>query len=184
MEPILFLLLEDSESSSSLGETIIEKLVPNLGSFLTQFFALVVFVVIVLIFGYKPIRKMIKKRQDYVESNINEAAESNKAAKLALSQSNERVIASEKEAHEIIEQAKIDAKAEKQKILDETSVEVEQMKVNAKKEIDQMVIDEQENMHKEMVDIALTASSELLKRNISSEDNEKLVDDFIKEMDS
>ena len=41
-----------------------------------------------------------------------------------------------------------------------------------------------ESIRKEMVSVALDASSELLKRNVNSDDNEKLVDDFIRGIDA
>lgn len=169
---------------SSLAEDIANKLIPNLGSFLTQFFAFLVFILIVFLFGYKPIRKMVKKRQDYVSNQIKEAAEKNKAAELVLNQSQEKILASQREANDIIEQAKVIASNEKEKILNEASKDVIKMKKQAEQEIAQMEVDEKEHIHDEMVSIALSASSELLKRNITSDDNEKLVDNFIKEMES
>ena len=182
MLPTTLVVME--EQSSSLAEQITQKLIPNLGSFLTQLFALLVMILIIFIFGYKPISKMLKKRNDHIESNIKEAEEQNKEAALNLSQSQEKIMESQKQAAQIISEAKLQAGEEKKKILEETNLEVSKMKETAQKEIKQAEEEERENIRKEMISVALDASSELLKRNITSADNEKLVDSFIKEMDS
>ena len=57
------------------------KLIPNWVSFVTQLGALVVLVTVVIIFGYKPIKKIIAKRQDYIEQNIRDAEQAKQPGK-------------------------------------------------------------------------------------------------------
>ena len=182
MLPTTLVVME--EQSSSLAEQITQKLIPNLGSFLTQLSALVVLIVLVIIFGYKPIKKMLNKRSDYIESNINDANEKNSLANQNLAQSQEKIIASQKQAEEIISQAKIKASEERNNILESTNIEIAQMKETAKKQIEQSELEAKESIRQEMVSLALDASEELLKRNVSDEDNKKLVQDFIEGIDS
>ena len=167
-----------------ISESITEKLVPNLGSFLTQLAALIVLIIGVIILGYKPIKKMLTKRQDYIESNIKEAGEKNKEAEINLSQSREHVLSSQKQAEEIISEAKKQANLERATILEDTQRDVDEMKEVAKRQIQESEEEARENIRKEMINVALNASSELLKRNVTDKDNERLVDDFIRGIDS
>lgn len=172
------------EVGEEISNSINSKLIPNLGSFLTQLAALIVMIVLVIIFGYKPIKKMLQKRQDYIETNIEDASRKNKEADLILKQSQESVIASKKEAQEIISSAKRNANKERETIISNTQKEVTEMKVLAEKEIMESKEEAKEAIRQEMVNVALDASKELLKRNVDDKDNAKLVEDFIKGIDS
>ena len=163
-------------------QDIASKLIPNWTSFLVQLLAFLVLVAGMIYFAYKPVKKIIKTRQDYIEDNI-------KQSELAKSRANDNIIKSEtklteshKKANEIIEQAKLDAEAEKTRILEETSLLVAKMKRDAEEDIAQSKEDAKEEIRKEMVNLALDASSEILSRNVNTKDNEKLADDFIRSM--
>ena len=56
------------------------------------------------------------------------------------------------------------------------------VKLDAEKEIEQKKLEAKESVRREIIDVALLASSELLSRNISSSDNKKIVEDFIEEI--
>ena len=163
-------------------QDIVSKLIPNWTSFLVQLLAFLVLIAGMIYFAYKPVKKIIKKRQDYIEDNI-------KQSELAKSRANDNIIKSEKtlteshkQANEIIEQAKLDAEIEKSRILEETAQMVSKMKVDAEEDIRQSKEDAKEEIRKEMVSLALDASSEILARNVSTKDNEKLADEFIRSM--
>ena len=163
---------------------ISHKLIPNLGSFLTQLSALIVLLIVAIVFGYKPIKKMIKKRQDFVENNIKESINKNQEADQNLAQSNEAILASRREASDIVEAARSEAEAQREEILRQAELEVIEMKKRAERDIKQSEEDAKEEIRQRMIEIALEASSELLKRNVESKDNKKLVSDFIDEIDA
>ena len=173
-------MLQNVVASAITKDDIITKLIPNWISFVTQLLAFLVLVAVLIFFAYKPVKKIIKKRQDYIENNIKEAEEAKLEAYKNITQSEETLTSSKKQANEIIEQAKLDALKEKEKIIQATSEEISLMKENAEKDIELSKIEAQEQIRKEMVDIALDASGEILKRNVTSKDNERLAEDFIR----
>ena len=70
---LLSLMLTSCNVCDDLNaESFTSKLIPNWPSFVAQLGALVVLIVVFLIFGYKPVKKILKKRQDYIEENINQ----------------------------------------------------------------------------------------------------------------
>ncbi len=167
---------------SELFDGFLEKLVPSFWSFLVQFLALVVLIVVFLIFGYKPVKKMLNKRQDHIEENIKEAEENNEISRRNIEESEQLILSSKREANQIISDAKEKAIEESNIIVTNAEEETKAMKKRAEEEIRQKEADSLDAIHKEMVDVALDASSELLKRNITSDDNKKLVKDFIDEL--
>lgn len=175
------MLFEDVQGMSlPTADDFINKLIPNWVSFVAQLAALVVLIVVVIIFAYKPVKKMVQKRQDYIEANIHDSEINKARANENLLKSEEMVIASEKKANEIIASASIAAKAEQSRIIEETNNIVAKMKIDAEADIEKSKQDAKDEIRKEMVDLALDASSAILKREISDEDNARLADDFIR----
>ena len=104
------------------------------------------------------------------------------ALTVALHKSKETVLASNRTAADIVADAKLQATKEREKILNETALEVEKMKKEAENDIARMEKEAQEEIRKEMVSIALDASKELLSREVDSSDNTRLIEEFIEEI--
>ena len=76
----------------NIGETmksIGEKLIPNWLSFVVQLLSFLVLLLVVFFFAYKPVKKILKKRADYVENEIHEAKESNAQAQASVEEAKE-----------------------------------------------------------------------------------------------
>ena len=125
----------------------------------------------------------MKKRQDHIENEILSAEKQNEDAKVNLKESQVNLIESRKKADEMIESAKRQTIIEQQAIIDQTAQEVSKMKKDADKDIERKKLQAQEDVKKEIVNVALLASSELLKRETNTKDNERLVQQFIDDMD-
>ena len=182
--PVLFLLTgcKEAINKNLNAEAFTSKLIPNWPSLIAQVGALVVLILVVIIFGYKPIKKIIKKRQDYIEKQIKDAEESKAVWQENELKSKETVLASNRTAADIVAEAKANAEVERKQILDQTALDVEKMKKDAENDIARVEEEAQEKIRKEMVSVALDASKELLGREVSSEDNNRLLEEFIEDM--
>ena len=158
------------------------KLIPNWPSFVAQLGALLVLIFVVIFLAYKPVKNIIRKRQDYIEQNIKDAEQAKATWQENETKSKATILASHKEAAGIVADAKLEAEKEKARILDETAKEVEKMKKDAENDIARMEEEAQESIRREMVDIALDASKELLGREVNSSDNSRLIEEFIEEV--
>ena len=180
----LLVVLEDTASSGPINEqSFIDKLIPNWTSFITQVSALIIMIIIVLIIGYKPVKKMLKKRQDYIEASIRDAEVNKKQAERDAKQANEMIIASKKEATQIIKTAEQDAMRRNEEMLKQTDEQIAKMKKDADRDLERSRQEALDDIHDEMVSIALAATSEVLKREINEKDNSRIVEDFIKDME-
>ena len=182
--PALFLLTgcKEAISNNLNAEAFTSKLIPNWPSLIAQVGALVVLILVVIIFGYKPIKKIIKKRQDYIESQIKDAEQSKATWQENELKSKETVLASNRTAADIVAEAKANAEIERNKILEQTAQDVERMKKDAENDIARMEAEAQEQIKKEIVNVALDASKELLGREVSSKDNTRLLEEFIEDI--
>lgn len=164
-------------------DDFITKLFPNVWDALATFLAFVILLLVAFYFGYKPVKKLIKKRGDYVEGKIKEADDKEKQASEKLLEAEAKVKQSNVEAMAIVEKAKEDALVEKERIALEAKKAREEEVKKAKEEIAQEIEASKDEVHKEIVSVALDASKKVLSREVNSKDNEKLIDDFIKDLD-
>ncbi len=167
-----------------ISNYIKSNLIPSWVSFVVQFSALVIMVVVILIVAYKPVKKMLAKRADYVESNIRDSELAKAEAEKSVVASREALIASKKEAADIVANAKELAENNKKASIEETQLEINKMKALAEEDIARSKEEAREEIRAEMVSVALAASEEVLKREINQKDNARVVEDFIKDLDN
>ena len=172
-----------SSIGDKISKFISENLIPNWLDFAVQFGALVVMVLVFFLVGYKRVRKMLIKRADYVENNIRDSETAKAEAEKNAKASEETLIASKKEAAEIIANAKITAQSNQKQMIEDTQVEINKMKALAEEDIERSKQEAKEEIRQEMISVALTASEEVLKREINEKDNARIVEDFIKDID-
>lgn len=176
--PVIYSFLDDLATEF---QKIPEKLVPNLVSLVVQLIALIFLILIVMKVAYKPVKEYLNKRKTYIEETINKTNENNAIAERNAKQSEEAILASKKQANEIILNAEKLGKERQNELIKSAEEEVERMKREADEDIVKSKQDALEEIQKEMVSIALDASKEVLKREVSEEDNKRLLEEFIKE---
>ena len=167
---------------SNIGEvikTIQEKLIPNLLSFVVQFLSFLVLIIAVFILAYKPVKKILKKRADYIENEIKEARQNNLEAEKNLTEAKEMVASSKMQASEIIARAEKQGQEKYDMMLASANNEIVEMKKDAEKDIERAKEEAIQDIRNEMVNVALSASEEILKREVDSQDNKRLAEDFI-----
>ena len=161
------------------GDSFLEKIVPNIWAFLVQFLALIVLIIIFFVVAYKPVRNIIKKRQDHIEGQINEATRVNTESKEKLIEATVTLKESKKEAIKIIDDAKEDANKQREVILKNTNEEITNLKIKAQQDIEREKERAKDEIKRTIIDTALLTSKEILKREVNENDNEKIIDDYI-----
>ena len=167
---------------SDIGETIRtigEKLVPNLVSFVVQFLSFLILLLVVFFLAYKPVKRLLKKRADFIEQEVNEAKENNALAAASVNEAKELVSSSKVKASEIIKNAEAQGQEKFDAMILEAKEEVAQMKRDAEEDIARAKEDAIQDIRSEMVNVALSASKEILKREVDNKDNVRLAEDFI-----
>ena len=171
--------------AQSIGETISsigEKLIPNWISFVVQFLSFLILLLAVFFLAYKPVKKILKKRADHIEEEISQAEEKNAAAAISVNEAKELVSSSKVKASEIIKNAEAQGQEKYDAIILEAKQEVADMKKAAEEDIERAKEDAIQDIRSEMVNVALSASKEILKREVNNKDNVKLAEDFIDQL--
>ena len=129
--------------------------------------------------AYKPVAKMLKQRSDKIQADINKADADKKAAEETLAQYKSQLADAQKRAQEIVDKAEITARQEREALVAETKKEIERLKQNAQVEIQNERNRAFEQMQKEIVTLSLAAAEKVVGKNLTSKENDKLVNDFI-----
>lgn len=161
---------------------VIEKLIPKFWPFLIQLLAFLILFVAVFFLAYKPVKNFLKKRNDYVKHNIDESRKNEQLSLDKLKAADENLNKSYQEARVIINNAKEDALKEREAIIALAKEDAKKEKLKAQEDIKLAIKKSEDEIHKEMVDIALLASEKILEREVNKKDNTRRVNEFIKDL--
>lgn len=180
----LFLTSCDTSDLQDNLSNIGNKILPNIWVFLVQFISLLVMVLFIIFFAYKPIKKYMNKRKEELDNEIKIAKLSQEEADANILKSKKVIEESKNKAKDIIQFAEIEANARKKDIINSANKEASDLIKDSKKRMENDRIETENDIKNEIINVAIRASSKILEREVNDSDNRKIVDDFLKELDS
>ncbi len=151
---------------------------------LAQVLNFIILVLILRALAFEPVAKMLKQRSDKIQDSLDQAAASQKAAEQTLAQYKSQLADANKRAQQIIDQAELSARQHRDAAIADTKREIERMKLNAQAEIQLERNRAFEDMKAQIVSLSLQAAEKIVAKNLSSKDNDKLVNDFISDLNA
>ena len=151
----------------------------------TIFWSIVVFVILVIVLWkvvLKPVNNIIKKRQDEIRENIDNADRQNEEAAKYLEEQKENVEKSKEEAQKIIEEYRDTAIKIKEEIEAKAGEKSRAMVEEALAEISKEKERSLSDVKNEMVEIALAAAEKIISKKLSKEEHNKLIKESLKEL--
>lgn len=185
---ILTFLLFEATSSASSGDApfsaddFLKKLIPNFWSFVINFVAMIVLFIAVYFLAYKPVKKYVNARKDYVEHNLRDSEQAKAMNEAKVAEGDQIIADAKAQANAIVTKAKADATSSSEAIVAEAEKEAQTRQKAADEAIKQAEEKSRREIHDAIVNVALDASKQVLGREVNSEDNAKLVSDFADEV--
>lgn len=130
---------------------------------------------------YKPVLKFIKNRQSTIAEQIKSNEETKAAADEALSVYREKLDAAENEIDAQKSEALKEVAADREMILTQAKAKAENILKKAEEDCERERTLAITQLHNELADVAVTIASNILEREISKEENAKIIDDCIDE---
>ncbi len=158
------------------------KIFPSLPALITQLLATFVMFFIVFKFFWKPIKEFIDKRKDFLEKELKEATNLKEEAEANHALADKRIKEMKIEARKIKEEAENQALELRKEILLKAEEEAQAKKDKALRDIEKQKLEAKEDIHREIVGVALLAAQKIVEREIDEKDNTRLVEDFIKDV--
>ncbi len=161
---------------------ILNQLVPNVWTVITQLCASAVLFFVLYKLGYKPVRKILDTRSEYEQNKLAQAdalKEENEALKKQLE---EELAKADAAARETIEKARTEGRQLKENLISEGRERKEKLLADAKADIDLQRSRMLDEVQQEIVDATISATEKLLSEKIDESTDMRIIDDFIKEV--
>ena len=163
------------------------SLSPFAGNVGNAVWTLVIFVLVVILLGkfaWGPVLGLLKQREEFIHKSLSDAKHDRDEAEARLKEYAAKLQSAQREAIGIVEDARRDAERLREELRERAKAEAETMIKNAERQVQLETSRALQQIRKEAVDLSVTIASKLLQRNISKDDNEKLINDAIKQMES
>ena len=160
---------------------------PFAGNVGNAIWTLLIFVIVVVVLGkfaWGPVLSLLKQREDFIHKSLSDAKHDRDEAEARLKEYAARLQSAQAEAVGIIEEARRDAERLRQELRERARSEADTMIKNAERQIDLQTTRAVQQLRQEAVDLSVTIASKILQRNISKEDNEKLIADALRQIET
>lgn len=133
-------------------------------------------------FFWKHLMTYMKKREDYIVDNVESATQANQTAQEYEKNANEVLKQARIDSKTIIDRSKNEAIKARDEIVDNAHKEARDKLDGARIAIEREKQQARNEIEGEVVDIALSAAREIVKDSIDEKKSEEIVDEFIKEL--
>ena len=130
-------------------------------------------------FAWNPLLKMLKDREDLIRSSLEDAEKAQTELARLNAEGEEIVNKARSEAQSILSEGKVAASKLKDETLKAAKDQAKSILTDAEKQIRIEKHKAIEEIKSEVVDLSLSVATKLIKKNISREDNQTLIDESL-----
>ena len=138
----------------------------------------IILYVVLRLLLYKPVMKFIKKREHTFADKVDELDEREKELDRRKAEYERKMREASDEAATIITNSNEMARDHAREILDNAKEHARDLVIRAKKEIEAEKVQARLDMKTEIADMAVQIAAKVLEREVSLEDNRKIIDEF------
>lgn len=157
-------------------------LFPNLLTMATQLLSTLIIFLAVKKFLWKPVKNILAKRSEKIQESLDSAFKQNDEATKNLQESKKELDEAKLTSKEIIDSARTEANNLKTEIINDAKKQAQDKFDQAENRIEQRKSEVYDELHDEMVNVAMAAVTKLLEDKATSEDDKKALDKYIKEV--
>jgi F-type H+-transporting ATPase subunit b len=135
-------------------------------------------------FAWKPLLEALEKRQESIRRSLDDAAKAKQELE-RLQVESQRILAEARaEAETIVARTREDANRLRDEMRQKAQQEAANIVKNAEKQIELETARALQQIRHEAVDLSIAIASKLLQRNVSKEDNERLIEDTFRQLEA
>lgn len=150
-------------------------------NFLWTVFNLILFFVLIRAFLFKPIKKVLDKRQEMIDAQIETAENTKKIADELKMQHQSELDGVEEEKNQILTDARTSGKNEYNKIVDRARNDADRIRSEAKKAANLEVEKAKRAAKEEIAALAMETAAKVIGDSSSAEIDSRLYDEFLSE---
>lgn len=153
------------------------------GLFIWTIVTFLVLVALLTKFAWGPLLKALEARQETITRSLDDAEQAKIELQRLQDESAEILRSARADAEAIVSSSRSDADALREELRDKARVEAEAIIREAKHQIDLEKTQALREIRGQVADLSITIASKLLDRNISTEDNQRLVEDTLNQLE-
>jgi F-type H+-transporting ATPase subunit b len=156
----------------------------NLGNVL---WTLVIFLAVIFVLGkfaWGPMLALLQQREEFIHRSLSDAKRDRDEAEARLKEYAAKLQSAQAEAGKIIEEARRDAAQLREDLRQRARAEADTIVKNAERQIEMQTAKAVQQIRSEAVDLSVAIATRLLQRNVTKEDNDRLISEALSQVES
>jgi len=162
-------------------------LTPFAGNVGNAIWTLAIFLLVVLILGkfaWGPVLSLLQERERFIRKSLADAKHDREEAEARLREYAAKIQAARAEAAALVEEARRDSERLREDLKQRARTEADTMIQNAERQISLQTQRAIQEIRREAVDLSVAIASKIIQRNLTKEDNQRLIDEAIRQVGS
>jgi F-type H+-transporting ATPase subunit b len=160
---------------------------PFAGNVGNAIWTLVIFLLVLIVLGkfaWGPVLSMLQEREKFIHTSLAEAKRDREEAEARLREYAAKIQTARAEAAAIVEEARRDSERLREDLKQRARTEADMMIQNAERQISLQTQRAIHEIRREAVDLSVAIASKIIQRNLTKEDNQRLIDEAIRQVGS
>ena len=156
---------------------------PDPGLFIWTIVTFLVLLALLAKFAWRPLLQALEERQAAIRKSLDDARLAKQELERLQQESTEIVRQGRIEAEAIIARSRADAERLREEMKQKARAEADGIVKNAERQIELETARAIQHIRTEAVDLSVAIASKLLERNVTKEDNERLIEETFKQIE-
>ncbi len=157
---------------------------PDPGLYIWTILTFLILVGLLAKFAWGPLLQALDSRQQLIRGALDDARKAKQELEQLHVESAKLLAQTRAEAAEIISRSRSDSDRFKEEMKDKARAEAAGLMRNAERQIEMETTRALQQIRQEAIDISIDIASKLLQRNVSKEDNERLIEETFKQLET
>jgi len=131
-----------------------------------------------------PLNKLVETRSAKVRAEIDAADAARREAEERLNTFRKKAALVDREIEELRAETSADIEQEKKLLLEEARQAAEHIRQQVRDTIRQEILKARDDLHREASRLAATTAAEIIRSNINDDDHDRLISEYVKEMEA
>jgi F-type H+-transporting ATPase subunit b len=154
------------------------------GLFIWTIVTFLVLLTLLAKFAWSPLLQALERRQAMIRKSLDDAQEATKELERLNLEARQIIRRARVDAEAVISQSRSDGERLREEIKQKARVEADRIVKSAERQIQLETTRALQQIRHEAVDLSVMIASKIIQRNLSKEDNERLINDTIKQFDT
>jgi F-type H+-transporting ATPase subunit b len=171
-----------AEEGGHGGDEGINPFAGNLGNLIWTWVIFILVVVVLGKYAWGPLLTALQKREKFIRDSLETAKHEREASEARLAEYEQKLRAAHDQAVEIVEEARRDAEIVRRRVEEEARQSSAEILERAKREIGVARDSAMRDLYNTSAELAVNMASTVLQREVTAEDQDKLVQDALAQL--